>query len=81
MLLEAVILGLLQGILEWLPISSQGNLVLIMVVLLGIDQTQALSLSIYLHAGTLLSAVVYFRPTVLNLLRALTSQINRIGDF
>jgi undecaprenyl-diphosphatase len=71
MMWEAIVLGILQGLLEWLPVSSQGNLVLVMVVFLGIEESQALSLSVYLHAGTLLSLLVYFRQVILDLLRAL----------
>lgn len=56
-----LLLGLLQGILEWLPISSQGNLVLVMVYLLGFKAENALSISIYFHTGTLLSVLFYFR--------------------
>jgi len=68
---EAVVLGILQGMLEWLPISSQGNLMLVMVVFLGIEESQALGLSVYLHAGTLFSLLVYFRRVILDLMRAL----------
>lgn len=71
MLLEAIVLGALQGVLEWLPVSSQGNLVLLMVVLLGFEEAYALSLSVYLHIGTLLAVLVYFRNTILELLRNL----------
>ncbi len=71
MIWEAVLLGILQGVLEWLPISSQGNLVLFMVVFLGIEESQALGLSVYLHMGTLFSLLVYFRRVILDLMRAL----------
>jgi undecaprenyl-diphosphatase len=71
MVLEAIVLGLIQGILEWLPVSSQGNLVLIMVALLGVDKAQALNLSVYLHIGTVLAALVYFRKIIVHLLKAL----------
>jgi undecaprenyl-diphosphatase len=71
LLLESIFLGILQGIFEWLPISSQGNLVLIMVFLLGIEESQALNLSIYLHTGTLLAVIIYFRKMILTLLRQL----------
>ena len=62
--LTALIIGLFQGIIEWLPISSQGNLVLLMVSLLGVDPAQALSLSVYLHVGSGLAALIYFRRDV-----------------
>ena len=73
MILETVIMGILQGLLEWLPISSQGNLILFMVSIFGMNEAEALSLSVYLHAGTLLSALVYFRRTFWNLLKAIPS--------
>jgi undecaprenyl-diphosphatase len=62
--LNALIVGLVQGLLEWLPISSQGNLVLLMVSLLGMEPAQALSLSVYLHIGSGLAALIYFRGDV-----------------
>ena len=64
-------MGIFQGLLEWLPISSQGNLILLMVSIFRMNETEALSLSVYLHAGTLLSALVYFRRTFWSLLRAI----------
>ena len=66
-------MGILQGLLEWLPVSSQGNLILLMVSIFNMDEAEALSLSVYLHAGTLLSALVYFRRIFWNLLRAVPS--------
>jgi undecaprenyl-diphosphatase len=58
---SAVVLGLMQGVLEWLPVSSQGQLAIVMVGLLGVPLAEALRYSIWVHAGTLASAVVYFR--------------------
>jgi len=64
-------LGVLQGVLEWLPISSKGNLVLLMLYFLGIDAATALELSIFLHTGTLLSAALYFRKELIGILSSL----------
>jgi len=72
-------MGILQGVLEWLPISSQGNVILFMVSIFGMNEAEALSLSVYLHAGTLLSALIYFRKTFWNLLRAVPNY--RIRDY
>ena len=66
-------LGILQGVLEWLPVSSQGHLVLAMTYLLGIDSADALGLSVYLHSGTLFAAAIYFRRDLLALFRTLRS--------
>jgi undecaprenyl-diphosphatase len=62
--LKGLILGLLQGFLEWLPISSQGNLVLVAITFLEIDPEYALALSVYLHIGTGLAALFYFRRDI-----------------
>ena len=61
-------MGLLQGILEWLPVSSQGNLVVLAVAFLGLEPGDALSLSVYLHIGTGLAALVYFREEIIGIL-------------
>lgn len=87
MIPEAVILGILQGILEWLPVSSQGQVSLAMY-LLRIGKDQTLPFSIFLHAGTMFAAIVYFREDILNLLKKLpgyrfdyANQENRLISF
>ncbi len=61
---SAIILGLLQGVTEWLPISSQGQVMSFSVTLLDITAEQALAYAIWLHIGTLLAATIYFRRDV-----------------
>jgi undecaprenyl-diphosphatase len=63
------LIGILQGLLEWLPISSQGNITMLMISILGLEPAQALSLAIYLHVGTGLAALIYFRRDVLGMIR------------
>ncbi len=65
---EIIFFGILQGLLEWLPISSQGNLVLAMVGIFGYQPEKAISLSLFLHLGTLLVALVYFRKEIREIL-------------
>ncbi|HWL09396.1 MAG TPA: undecaprenyl-diphosphate phosphatase [Planctomicrobium sp.] len=60
---EIILLGIVQGITEFLPISSDGHLVII-ESLLG-HQTENLSLNIALHFGTLLSILVVFRKDII----------------
>ena len=60
-LLEAAVVGVLQGILEWLPVSSEGNLTLFLVSVLGLDPSETLGLTVFLHIGTGLAALVYYR--------------------
>ncbi|WP_094226832.1 undecaprenyl-diphosphate phosphatase [Methanolobus psychrotolerans] len=61
---EAIVLGIVQGIAEWLPISSQGMTTLVMLNLFDKTLADALPIAIWLHTGTLLSAVVYFRTDI-----------------
>jgi len=70
---KLIVLGIFQGFLEWLPVSSQGHLVLVMTYLLGVDSADALGFSVYLHSGTLIAAAIYFRRDLLVLLRKLPS--------
>lgn len=60
-LLVAVVAGVLQGVFEWLPVSSEGNVALYLVVVEGADPALAVQLSLFLHAGTGLAAAVYYR--------------------
>ncbi|MEB3764826.1 MAG: undecaprenyl-diphosphate phosphatase [Desulfurococcales archaeon] len=70
-LIEPVLIGLLQGLLEWLPISSSGQLSLILTQILGISPAIAYRLSIASHLGTGLSGVVILRKELLRALRDL----------
>ncbi|NIM03728.1 undecaprenyl-diphosphatase [bacterium] len=58
-LARAVILGLVQGLTEFLPISSSAHLVYFQKYL-GIDKPQ-LSFTVFLHFATLLAIIVFFR--------------------
>lgn len=66
--LDAVLLALIQGLTEFLPISSSAHLILPSQVL-GWDD-QGLAFDVAVHVGTLLAIVIYFRRDVLNLLKA-----------
>ena len=65
---EAVILGLLQGLTEFLPVSSSGHLE-IGKVLLGVETTDDLLFTTMVHAATVLSTLVVFRSQVWGLLK------------
>jgi undecaprenyl-diphosphatase len=65
-MLETAFWGLIQGLTEFLPISSSGHLVLV-PALLGREPPD-LATSAMLHLGTLLAVLIYFRKEVLEVL-------------
>jgi undecaprenyl-diphosphatase len=69
-LLIAFVAGILQGIFEWLPISSEGNLTLFLRAM-GHQPEAALRFSLFLHTGTALAAAVYYRGELEDVLRSL----------
>ena len=68
-LLIAILAGLVQGVVEWLPVSSQGNLSLVLT-LVGTDPAVALQLALFLQVGTTLSAATYYRQEIQTALAA-----------
>ncbi|MBC7121022.1 MAG: undecaprenyl-diphosphate phosphatase [Candidatus Methanosuratus sp.] len=66
-LIQAIALGIVQGITEWLPISSSGHLVLL-------QETMGLSVPILfdltLHLGTLVAVCAYFRGEIIWIVRS-----------
>ncbi|GAB7020403.1 undecaprenyl-diphosphate phosphatase [Halostagnicola bangensis] len=68
-LIVAILAGVVQGIVEWLPVSSQGNLSLFLT-LMDISPDHALQLALFLQLGTTLSATLYYRDEILESLEA-----------
>ena len=67
--LAAILMSLFQGIIEWLPISSEGQLSLLFVTIYGLDELAAVTLALFLHLGTMISVIWYFRKDILERLR------------
>src|SRR6187549_163611 len=61
-LVQALIMGIVQGFTEFLPISSSGHLIIV-PYLFGWDDAfiNSLAFSVMLHMGTLIALLVYFR--------------------
>lgn len=70
-MLKYIILGIIQGITEFLPVSSSGHLV-IMQRIFGITGNEV-AVSIILHLGTTLALIVFFFKDILKLLRDIKS--------
>jgi undecaprenyl-diphosphatase len=71
--LQAVLLGVIQGLAEFLPISSSGHLVLAQQWLgdAFVFQTDAVAFDLVLHLGTLLPVLHFYRADLLGILRQL----------
>ena len=67
--MHEIILGLVQGLTEFLPVSSSGHLVLV-PGMLGWDEPP-LGLTVLLHMGTLVALIIYFRNEILGLILGL----------
>ena len=76
--LRDILLGVVQGITEWLPISSEGQVVLIIHNLFGIQPQMALSIAIYLHLGTSLAVIVKYRHDFWKMIRGLTPRTAKL---
>lgn len=74
---EAVILGLIQGLAEFLPISSSGHLAL-MQQWFGIDEDKVLLFAVLLHVGTLVSVLIVYWKDVWELIKELFLTIRDI---
>ncbi|MBU0958310.1 MAG: undecaprenyl-diphosphate phosphatase [Nanoarchaeota archaeon] len=67
-ILQQIILGAVQGITEWIPISSSAALVLIMTNFFGITNLETLiTTALFFHLGTFFAALIYFRKEVFHL--------------
>lgn len=76
-LLEAILLGIVQGVTEFLPVSSSGHL-LLGQYFFGMDQDQfGLTFDVALHLGTLLAVVAYFRRELAGVCRAFWGSLTR----
>ncbi len=74
-IIEAVLLGILQGITEFLPISSSGHLVLAQEFF-GLNTGRGITFEVVVHFGSLFSILIYFRKRIGELLRGLWAYLS-----
>ena len=75
--LEAIILGILQGLTEFLPVSSSGHLVLFQH-LFGLKDAE-LFFNICVHLGTLMAVIIVFRQEIIKIISALLQLVSLGG--
>ena len=74
--LQAAVLGVVQGLTEFLPVSSSAHLILARTFF-GIDAGRfGLSFDVACHVGTLIAVLIYFRPEVAQMIRSLPRVFN-----
>jgi len=79
--LDALILGIIQGLTEFLPVSSSGHLE-IGGILLGLKSENNLLFAVVVHAATSLSTLVVFRKDIVEIIKGVFSRTwNSAHDF
>lgn len=68
--LEALILGIIQGLTEFLPVSSSGHLELAKAIL-GVEAKESLTFTVVVHGATVLSTIVVFWKEIIQLIKGL----------
>jgi undecaprenyl-diphosphatase len=66
-MIKYILLGIVQGLTEFLPVSSSGHLVILQKILS--IHAQEVAISVILHLGTLLAVIIFFWKDILNLLK------------
>ncbi len=79
-MIEYIIIAIIQGLLEWLPISSSGQVMIITTNLFSISPEQAYSLSIWLHLGTTLAVLLKFRVDFIKIFKSFIPKIYEVSE-
>ena len=77
--LQAFILGIMQGLTEFIPISSSGHLVLAQYIL-GVETPGSL-LEVVLHMGTLVAILIYFYDDITQLLQSIIKNSENAREY
>lgn len=76
-MINEIVLGSIQGIFEWLPVSSEAVLVLAQTHLLGESgAVEMIGKALFLHLGTFFAALIYFRKEVWRLVESIFNYSN-----
>ncbi|OGS42082.1 MAG: hypothetical protein A3K67_03910 [Euryarchaeota archaeon RBG_16_62_10] len=78
-LVEALVLGVIQGLTEWLPVSSSGHLV-IAQELLGLPAGENLLFDLVAHLGTLVAVCVFFRKELGRIIVSMFAKASARGE-
>lgn len=65
---ELLFLGIIQGVAEWLPVSSEGMIMIVLLNVFKTDVASAFSYAVFLHLGTMLAVLAKFRRDVIKII-------------
>ncbi len=69
--LYSIIIGVVQGISEWLPISSKTQVLVIGTYLLNLTYSQAYTFGLFMEVGSSIAAIIYFRKEIWSLIQVI----------
>ena len=73
-MLDLILAGFLQGVLEWLPVSSEGVITL-MLSFVGYSFRDGMDISLFLHLGTLVATLCFFYKEIISLISLKNKQL------
>lgn len=68
---QAIVLGIIQGITEWLPVSSKAMVAIFGKFVFGLEYREALGDALFLHSGTLVASIIYFRDDLTSIIKSI----------
>jgi undecaprenyl-diphosphatase len=74
-----VLLGVVQGISEWLPVSSKTQVLIVSSLFLGLSFNEGYALGLFLEVGSFFAATIYFRREVWLVLRSIAGRGTKEG--
>jgi undecaprenyl-diphosphatase len=77
-LLYSIIIGVIQGVSEWLPISSKTQIIVSSTYLLKLTFQEAYAFGLFMEIGTLAAAIIYFRKDMLKLVQVLAGSKDKM---
>jgi len=78
-LFQIAIIGIVQAVTEWLPLSSKTMDTIVYTQFFGGETSSVLSVLLYLHFGTMIAAAIYFRKEIFGLAAKLFAERKNVG--
>jgi undecaprenyl-diphosphatase len=77
-ILTGLLLGVIQGVFEWLPVSSEAVISLFLTQVMNQPPVESINTAVYLHTGTMLAALYYFREEYIDIFQEVPAYLNSI---